>query len=182
MLSAKALRKKIKRTERYKKLRNVLNDPDIEQYNIPFDSYMEEVKLTYRNRRFRKLDPNELATVLEDITSCSIEDTQLRSRYSEMLIVCTQAVKSITTLLEKFETWVVIEFNQDLRATFTNQVDRKKFIDAVLQEYRDYLREAESMKEQISILLSDIDKAGYSVKNIVEAQKLIFRPELAGTR
>lgn len=181
-MNAKLLRKKIKRHSRYRKLKELLEDPDVEQYNIPFSEYLNEIKLTYRSRRFRNLDPNELATILEDVTSCSIEDTQLRSRYTEMLIVSTQAIKSIAGLLDRFESWVFIEFSGDLRDCFTNQADRKKLIDDILKDFRDYLKDAEAFKEQVSLILSDLDKAGYSVKNIVDAQKLIFRPEMAGTR
>lgn len=173
----KALKKEIKSCTRYKKLKNVLSDPDVEQYNIPFDEYINEVKMRFSSRKFRRIDA-AAATVLEDICAATVEDANFRSRLTEMLVVSSQAKKSISVLLDRFEAYILMQYSGKMRAALPTKEERKNFVRSILEDFYSYLLDVEAFVEQINLVVVDIDKANYAVKNMVEAQRLIFRPEL----
>ncbi len=175
----KALRKLIKSSKRYKRLRGILTDNEIEQYNIPVESYLQEATSRFYSRKFRKLDANAVH-ILNNITEAAMEDSALRSRLTEMLIVCEQARKSIGGLLDRYENAAMIEHGTSLRRIVTTKDERKEFIRGILEDYIKYLTDVETLSEQIKLLIIDIDKAGYQLKNIIDAQRLVHRPEMAG--
>lgn len=175
----KALRKKIKGSKRYLKLREILEDNEIEQYNIPVETYLSEAKQRFFARKFRKLDANSVR-ILDELTAAGMEDSALRSRLTEMLVLCEQAKKSIGGLLDRYENAALIEHGTSLRRIVTTKEERKEFIRGILEDYISYLRDVETFSEQLKLLITDIDKAGYQMKNIIDAQRLVYRPELAG--
>lgn len=161
------------------KLREILDDNSIEQYNIPVETYLEEAKTRFIARKFRRLDANDV-TILEKITEAAIEDSVLRSRLTEMLVLCEQAKKSIGGLLDRYENYALIEHGTSIRRIVTTKDERKEFIRGILEDYYRYLSDVEVFSEQLKLLITDLDKAGYQLKHIIDAQRLVYRPELAG--
>lgn len=175
----KALRKTIKSSKRYKRLKAILDDNSIEQYNIPVETYLSEATSRFYARKFRKLDANDVH-ILDQLTASAIEDSVLRSRLTEMLIVCEQAKKSIGGLLERYENAALIEHGTSLRRIVTTKDERKEFVRSILEDYVKYAREVETLGDQLKLLIIDLDKTGYQLKNIIDAQRLVYRPEMAG--
>lgn len=173
------LKKKIKKDSRYKKLHKLLNDDDIEQYNIPVNEYLMNAKTLHGSRKFRRLDPNS-PNILAELTAAAVEDQSFRSQMTEILVVCSQAIKSIRRLLESFSAYATMTYQRELKALVGTVKEREAFIDAIFEDFHKYIIEVEALEDAIKLYIIDIDKAGYVMKNIAEVQRLVYRPELAG--
>lgn len=168
----KRIKKKIKKDERFKQLKENLDSP---RFNIPFDTWRKELKFNHSQRTLTKLktsDPKFGKRVIKGAQ----REVSTRSRAVEMKVMCTEIERSLKSALNYFEDYLLLEYASDLKY-FSTVKERQKFIQALLRPFQEHLDKVISMNAEISLYVEDIDKAGYALKSMVDVYVTIFKNE-----
>jgi hypothetical protein len=78
--------------------------------------------------------------------------------------------------VDNLHDFLIIENSQRLKI-FGTIKERDRFMQAVLRNFYEYLREIETLLLEIDYMVTDIDKAGYAAKNMVDLYSVIFKNE-----
>lgn len=172
-MSAKVdhLRTVLRKDKRYKRLKNSFDTSDL--YQIPFDEYKQEIRNLHKMRLIHKLSISS-PVFAKSLGEAAIKDTTLRHRYTEILSIASEAHHTLSNVLESFEAYFLIKYSHELVSLRTKE-ERKNFIKAVMNTMNTYLEDTANLIKFTKIHIEDIDKAGYVIKNLVDAYALIAK-------
>ena len=129
----------------------------------------------FKMRKFRQLnvdDPKFTRRFAESI----IQDQSYRSRMTEMLTQCYASKRALDRLLDVFHDYAIVEFAKDLRVLGT-QKERDALINTLLNRFQKYTSSLDAFIQEVDYYVKDIDKAGYTAKNIAEVYAIVFKKE-----
>ena len=167
------LRKKIKRDPKYQAIANVFQTD--ERFQIPVEGYVTEVRTMFKMRKFRSLDVNS-PTFMRRFAEAIIQDQSYRSRMTEMLTQCFAAKRSLDRMLDIFGDYVLVEYSPELKMMSTAK-ERDAFIKGMTRRFEKYSAAIDGFLQEVEYYVKDIDKAGYSAKNIAEVYAIVFKKE-----
>lgn len=145
------------------------------QYRIDFEELQGEMKNLHRMRKLHSLksdDPN----FVRKISDAAITDHSFRSRLTEILVVGYEASANLNKTLNSLTDYLLSEYANDLAKLRTKE-ERKQFIGSILDNFYDYLRDAELLITIVKAYIDNIDKGGYTVKELVQAHQVIRKFE-----
>lgn len=144
---------------------------ELADYNLPFRDMYEEIERIHMTRKTRHLDKSS-STFVQDIMDGMINDQSSRSRLTEILMSCVHAGRNLSSTLETLEGYLSIEYADQLRSIRTKG-ERVSFLrHHVLSKYHKYIDRVDRIKEAADLVMTDIDKAGFVYRNIIESVKL----------
>lgn len=167
------LKKTLRKDPRYKRLKQMFTSSSL--YKMPFDEYKDELRTLHKTRTIHKQSaghPNFGHNIIE----AAIKDQANRHRYTEILVMCTEAVNNLDKLLESFERYILTEYDADLKR-FKTKDERRFFVSSVMHRFHEYKDECEELRQIVKLFIEDIDKAGFTVTNLVKAYDIIMRRE-----
>ena len=163
------LKRSIKKDPRIKRLS--LSFEELPMYNIPLKDNYEEVEQMHKVRKTRYLD-RASTTFVQDIMEGMLDDAAKRARLSEILMGCSNTLRALNSTLDSLEGYLLIEYASKLRRISTKG-ERTSFIrHHVFDKYRKYSERVERVKYACEVVMSDIDKAGYTYTNIIKTVQL----------
>lgn len=168
----KILRKEVRRSQRYKNLKQVLKS---DSYNIAFENLKSELRINHSSRKLTSLsasDPNFGKKLVE----ASIVEVSIRSRAVEMRVMATDVSKYLERSLKYFGDYVTTEFSDGL-SVFSTIKERTQFISRLLEPFYKHLDKLQTFIEIVDMYIGDIDKTSYAAKNIVSTFEVIRRNE-----
>lgn len=171
-IEAKTLKKKIKKSRYYKELKENL---DSDRYNVPFDILRTEIKQLHTGRKLYKTKPTNPNFGKKFIEAAQME-VSTRSRLTEMRTMLVSIQSDFKSGVDHLHDYLVIENNARLKV-FGTIKERDRFMQAVLRNFYEYLREIETLLLEISYVIEDIDKSGYALKSMVDLYSVIFKNE-----
>lgn len=168
------LRRTVKRYEKYKKfMKSVKANPNLQ---LPFEELHEELERMQKMRRVRSLtrkDKNFTGSVVDAM----LQDQAYRSRCTEILASCIAITGGFQDTLLNLRDYLLFEYGGRIGRGRTTKEERKNFMENVLRPLFKYLHKVEQLKEHAKYIVDDIDKAGFTYRNLVESIKLLGKPE-----
>jgi hypothetical protein len=145
------------------------------QYRIDFEDLHSEMKNLHRMRKLQLLrsdDPN----FIKNLSGAAIHDHSFRSRLTEILVIGYEASANLNKTLNSLTDYLLSEYANDLSKLRTKE-ERKQFIGSILDNFYDYLRDAELLITIAKAYIDNIDKGGYTIKELVQAHQVIRKFE-----
>jgi hypothetical protein len=163
----------IKSDKRFQRLERNFND--LPYFNLPITQLSAEIESLHRLRSIRKLNPQS-PTFIDDVIKAANYDQSVRSRLTEMMLGAFKAEKSLSAAISALKEYLLVRYAEDL-AFIRTKSERSAVIDIALHSFVKYVKKVQSLQDEAKIVIEDIDKAGYLVKNFGEILKLVHKPE-----
>lgn len=170
--NAKSVKRRVKEDSKYKNFcRAMKSNPNLK---LPFDDLYEELDSMMITRKVRSLN-RKSKSFTHDVLDSMIQDQQIRSRCTEMLSSCVAIETSYKETLDNLRDYLMLEYSGSL-GTRSTKDERRSFFESVLKTQYKYLTKVDRLRQQATYIITDIDKAGYNYRNIVEMIKLMSNP------
>lgn len=170
-----AIRRRVKKDPKVKRFQEAFDTNPA--FSLPFSTLHEELSSMHTTRMTRSLRRGKNSiNFTRNIVDAMLQDQAVRSRCTEILGECVKINNGMKTTLQHLRDYLLVEHSAILR-TLPTQAERKSFIEYVLRSFYEYLQNIDTLQEHCRIVIEDIDKAGYSHKNTIEAIKILVKPE-----
>ena len=172
----KRVKRAIRKDERFARLKEIYETAP--QYNLPLDEFRIEMDTTFASRKVRQLKTSTRDSgFAQNIIDALMEDQAIRGRFTEILTACIRCDRTLSASMEKMRAYLMIEYHGSIVRLYGTKIERERFIDYMMKTYEEYRKKVIILREQLELMITDIDKAGFAIKNSVEAIKLLSRPE-----
>lgn len=165
----KRLRKHIRKDVQFKKINKFFDRVSEEQ---SADGLYQEVQRLHKMRSSRTLDRGGKA-FLDRVVEANLQDQSYRSRLAEIQMECTRTLSKYEPIIEDLVLYLHAQYLENIKGFFSSKQDRIEFLNGLCKEHARFLREIRSVEESAKIVITDIDKAGYMFKNLIEAVKIV---------
>lgn len=163
----------MKKDEKYLRLRKVFNDMPL--FQVPTETLMDEIKTIHRTRKVRFLDSSS-PKFIDKVVEASIQDQAVRSRMSEILIQCSQARDTLGAAVGPLKEHLLITYAREISFLRTKD-ERLSVVYRALERFNDFTSKVDSVESAAKIVIEDVDKAGFSLRRLVDVYSLANRPE-----
>ncbi len=165
----------IKGDARYKKFKEAFESSGY--YALDVIELEKEILFLHETRVIRKMrdfrgSPNYVDNVIEAV----MMDQSIRSRLTEILVACITVESRLKDGLKKLTDYISVEYSTELSKWRTKD-ERKTFVETILRNPYSYREKVEVLRMKIEIIVTDIDKAGFALKNTIQALELVVKPE-----
>lgn len=175
--SVKRLKRVIRRDKRFKRLKELFETAP--QYNIAVSDFEREIEVTFRSRKMRDLRNKRAdGTFVQEIIDTLMEDQAFRGRLTEIATACVRCNKSLSGAMEKMHDYLLIEYHAQLVSVYSTKAERERFVSNTMREFDGYIKKVSVLHEQVNLMMVDIDKAGFALKNTIEAIQLLSKSEI----
>jgi hypothetical protein len=144
-------------------------------YKIPFKERMTEVENIHKTRSVRFLNPDS-GKFVDALIEASINEQAQRSRLTEIHAQCIKASRTLSRGVEKLEEYLLIRYSTDIAGVRTKE-ERVKLIRMAMSSFHQFLNEVDTLKEMTEIIIADIDKSSWRLRDIISAYQLHNAPE-----
>lgn len=167
------IRRMVRKDEKYKRFSKAADhNPAL---HIPYDELHEELERIHRTRAMRVLTREKRFT--EKLIDAMLTDAQSRARCADILSTCLKVTGNFHETLTNLRDYLVIEYSEQLGTRVRTKEERRAFMESVLRPFYRYVYKVEQLEKHARLVVEDIDKAGYTFTNLVNAAKLLGKPE-----
>lgn len=158
----------LKADKRYKRLLDTFNTAPL--YQIPCETLHEEVKTIHSLREIRRLNPREEGFA-DNIVKANTHDQAQRSRVVEIMMRCTHVSKKLSDAMDALRNHFLMEYHDHLKQ-FRTKEERNIVMNMALRKFVKYVDEIENLKEVCLLVIGDIDRGAWSLKNNIEVLRI----------
>lgn len=162
------LKRTIRKDERVLRLKDAFRS--LPEYRMNFQVLHEELEVMMNTRPLRSLQRKK--NFLENIVESMMTDQQYRTRITEILLACVKTEKNLARSLSQIKDYLKTRYYTQIYSVFRAKADRDSFIDHVLSQYSMYIDKVDELKQRCNLCISDIDKAGYMFKGLLESLQI----------
>ena len=166
------LKKTISKDERLQRLKTAFGE--LPEYRLNLGDLHEEVDSMMVTRPIRSLDRRD-ASFIDAIVDAMMTDQQYRTRITEILMSCVKVEKSLSRSVTQISDYLGTEYHSVIYQVYKTKYERVAFIESVLRKYTTYLDKIDELKQRCVLLTTDIDKAGYMFKGLIETVQISAR-------
>ncbi len=163
----------MRRDERYKRLTDALAELDI--YRLDFERLETEVFNLHGARSVRSLQADDVAFV-DKLTVAETREISSRSRVAEIKMQALRVRLNMERATKALRDHFLVKYAESFRA-FRTKEERLMVIEAALRPAYNLLDRASTLLEICDVCLSDIDRAYWPARLIVDAYNVNRRPE-----
>jgi hypothetical protein len=168
------VRKLVKRDEKYKRFRAAVEkNPNLK---LAFDDLHDELNSMHKMRLTRSLN-RKSKRFTKDVIDAMTHDTSCRSRCAEILMSCLAITGDFQDTLNNLRDYLMLEYGGRITTGRSSKEERRQFMENVLRPFFRYIHKVEQLKKHAEYLVEDIDKASYRFRDVIEAIKLLGKPE-----
>ena len=161
---------KLKADKRVQRLFTMFDELPL--YKLPLKQLRDEIETIHSARSVRFLNQHD-PKFIEKIIDASIDDTAKRSRLVEMSVQCFKSGNSMSEAVERMRQYLITTYSDDIY--FARTKDERLFIvDMVLSPLLKFVAQTQAISKMADEVIKDIDKAGYSLKLIVDAYQIHY--------
>jgi hypothetical protein len=164
---------KLKQDSRFKKLKNVFDSLPV--YQIPIDTLMTEVESAHKMRSVRRLSTSS-SDFMQAVVDANIFDQTQRSRMAEIQMTCLKATNKLQSAITALKDHLILAYAEELKVVRTKE-ERTMIVNAALRDFNKYIDRVSILREMTQIVISDIDKAGWSLSRTIDALSVLNKPE-----
>lgn len=146
-------------------------------FSMNFVDLHEELDTLHSTRSVRTLRRKKGSDFAEEVLDSMLQDQATRSRCAEILGACVKVRGSISETLDNLRDYLIVTYSSKLKLIGGTQAERKAFVESVMRRFYKFLAEVEQLEEHCKVIITDIDKAGFTYTNIVETVKILSAPE-----
>lgn len=170
-----AIRRRVKKDKKYRRFNDLFeSNPN---FAMPFEDLHEELTALHTTRKTRHLRRRKNSMSFgHDLVDGMLQDQAARSRATEILAQCVKVTDGMKEMLTNLRDYLSVEYSSMLKVIGT-VAERKAFIENVMRPFYQFLNQIETLQQHCNLLITDIDKANYTYKNLVEVLKVLVRPE-----
>lgn len=165
----KRLRKLIRKDNQFKKVNKFFERVAEEQ---SASGLYKEIQNLHKMRSSRSLDRGSKA-FLDKVVEANLQDQSYRSRLAEIQMECTRTLSKYEPVIEDLVLYLHAQYLENIKGFFSSKQDRLDFLQGLCKDHARFLREIRSVEDSAKIVITDIDKAGYMFKNLIEAVKIV---------
>lgn len=167
------LRRTVKSDKKFKRFKAAVEkNPNL---TLPFDDLHEELERMQRTRGVRSLNRKD-KSFTGNVVDAMLQDQSYRSRCTEILASTISISGTFQETLTNLRDYLIIEYGSRMPVR-TNKDEKRQFMENILRPFFRYLYKVEQLKEHARYIITDIDQAGYTYRNLVESIKLLGKPE-----
>lgn len=163
----------IRKDRRYKRLLKTFESAAI--YNIPCERLIGELKDIHSLREVRRLNIRD-ADYVDKLLNANSHDQAQRSRCTEILVSCLEVTEKLNRALAALKDHLMLEFSDHLRPLRTKE-ERLMVLNLALRKFSRFLENVAVVKGIADLVISDIDKAGWSLRASLDALKITRKTE-----
>lgn len=165
----KRLRKLIRKDAQFKKV-NKFFEHVAEELSV--EALYKEIQNLHKMRSSRSLDRSSKA-FLDRVVEANLQDQAYRSRLAEIQMECSRILSKYEPIIEDLVLFLHAQYLESLKGFLSAKQDRLEFLQGLCKDHVRFLRDLRSVDEAAKIVITDIDKAGYMFKNLIEAVKIV---------
>jgi hypothetical protein len=158
---------------KYKRLKSTFATH--ENFRLPLESLMDELKLAHSQRSVRTLNPTDPRFV-DNVIEANLKDQAVRSRTTEIIIRCVRAHTLLANSVESLKYHLLISYSNDLKS-FRTVAERAQIVNMTLKRFDTFLTDVMVLKDSAQLVVNDIDKASWALKSVLQAMELHHSPE-----
>lgn len=166
--STKMVISTLRKDKRYKRLLESFESAPL--YNIAREELLDELRQIHELREIRRLNPREDGFV-DKLISANTHDQAQRSRCVAIMMQCVNVTAKLVEATDSLKQHFLMEYSDQLRS-FRTKEERSMVISTALKKFHKYVHEIDTLREVANLVVSDIDKAAWSLRNSVEALKV----------
>jgi len=170
------LKKELSKDDNFESFKNLVNSSS-KQLN--YDTVYEELMTLHKNRKGRNLHLNGRPST-NDIMDCILQDSSYRSRIIEITVSISRNLQNLNTAIEAIVNYVVTEFANKSLLVIKSRIEREQVVRVIISKVQELLDRHKNLNDFCTYLITDIDKAGYSYKNIVEIFEIMVKERTLG--
>lgn len=170
------LKAELKYDDTFESFKNLVNSSS-KQLN--YDIVYDELMVLHKNRKGRSLHLNGRPGT-GDVMDCLLQDSSYRSRIIEISIGVSRNLQNLTTAIEALVNYVVTEYADKSLAVVKSRVEREQIIRVVISKVQELVDKHKNLAEFCSYIVTDIDKAGFSYKNVIELFDIMTKERTLG--
>lgn len=172
----KSARRHLKNDQRFKRMQQAFDTLDY--LNLDVVPLEEEILFLHNTRPMRTLKDETTGThqYTQKLIDSLMTDQAIRSRLTEIIIACVSADRNISDMCKAYKDYAVIKYSDILKSWRTKE-ERRQFLDVILRPFLSYQDDVQSLQIKAELVIQDIDKAGFALKNNIQALEMITRPE-----
>lgn len=172
--STKLVVNRLRDDKKYKRLEETFNT--VALFNLPREELMKELKSIHDLREIRRLSTRD-PDFLDKLINANTHDQAARSRCTAIVMECTHVIARLTTAVEALRQHFLLEHAEHLRQ-FRTVAERSMVMSVALKKYVKYIDDVSYLKEVAQLVISDIDKGAWSLRNSIEAMKIHSQREV----
>lgn len=138
---------------------------------------IQEIERLHGSRSSRRLTIKN-SVGASDLIKANLEDISYRSRLVEILVTTGKDHRKLEAALNAMNGHIMSNYLDDL-VEFAGKVktDRQTFVDSVLRAGWDVMSKLDKITEIAQLVIEDIDKTQWSMKNLVTLMELASKRE-----
>lgn len=172
-MSAAKLRSMLKADPRYKSFRLVATravDPQ-------FETWLEEVISLHKSRSIRTLAGKSSARRIQE---SGMQDQAYRSRCVEILLHITRNRNHLASALDAIVKYIENEYQAQLsKMGYRTKTSQRAVCNLLVSSAYSKVEHLDSILEMVGLVIEDIDKAAWVVKNAISALEIATKREYA---
>lgn len=174
--AVRSARRLLKQDARYQRMEKAFDTLDY--LNLDIGPLTDEILFLHSTRPMRTLKDEQTGTMqyTQKLVDALMTDQSTRSRLTEIVIACVSADRNINDMCKAYKDYAVVK-HSDLLKQWRTKEERKQFLDVLLRKFLSYREEVISLQTKAELVIQDIDKAGFALKNNIQALEMITRPE-----
>jgi len=162
--------KSVKNNKRYKRL---IEMREKGMFAVDHERAIKEIESLHLTRNMRTLTVKTLLSSFQhsaiDIT---LQNSAFRSRVVEIKMKFFKLNRALERHLAKMRNYLASRYASQLKTEFSTMESRKKALDYLLEDFNSISNNFTVVVELADFVIDDIDKAGWSVKAIIEAMAI----------
>jgi hypothetical protein len=167
------LRRTVKKDSKFIKFKDAVErNPNL---RLPFEDLHEELDRMQRSRGVRSLNRKD-KNFTGSVVDAMLQDQAYRSRCTEILASCLSISGTFQDTLTNLRDYLILEYASRIPGRSTKE-EKRQFMENVLRPFFLYLHNVDQLREHAKYIVTDIDQAGYTYRNLVESIKLLGKPE-----
>ena len=145
-------------------------------FSMNFEDLHEELETMHSTRKVRTLN-RKRGDFAEEVLDSMLIDQSTRSRCAEILGACVKVRGALSETLDNLRDYLIFAYSARLKSVGGTQAERKAFVESVLRPFYKFLSNVSQLEEHCKVIITDIDKAGFTYTNLVETIKILSAPE-----
>lgn len=136
--------------------------------------YIKELETLHATRKMRHLKTRELLqSFSHEATDISLQNSSFRSRAVEIKKKFYKLSSLLEEHLTNMKNYLATYYAETLSSCYRTQEMKKKALDYVLSDFERLSARYKLVSELSDLVIDDIDQAGWTIKNIIEVQKMV---------
>lgn len=163
------LEKKLRKTAEYKKVCDMLDTAR----QLDLDNMQSEIESLHLGRKMRNLRLKTLSA--DKLIDVACQEASSRSRLVEIVLGLTRNFNMLELAHQAATETLISKYYKELPGS--TKASKSAFVYDIMSDLKIKLTEFKSVIEIANLVVSDIDKAGFSIKHIVELLQTANRRE-----